>query len=190
MTDCHPKHHLTLMHIPLLSHLNRKLGPLMYEIKTNNCNFMHSFFAASHFHFHLSWSSVKWPHLSLWRVYHCLGLHSNSENKTNNNKNNNNKKTQNKNNHYTMSTCKQTLSFQCLWYPLPFLFTGTAAVIKCFTTADELSDTDRHGEVFTFKMFWIFTYSLSNHGAELCKNNCIQHYCLPVRATVHSCVHN
>ena len=37
-TDRHPKHHLTPMRTPLLSHLNRTLGPATYEIKTYNCN--------------------------------------------------------------------------------------------------------------------------------------------------------
>ena len=37
-TDRHPKHHLTPVRTPLLSHLNRTLGPTTYEIKTSNCN--------------------------------------------------------------------------------------------------------------------------------------------------------
>ena len=36
--DHHPKHHLTQVHTPLLSHLNRRLGPVMYEIKIKNRN--------------------------------------------------------------------------------------------------------------------------------------------------------
>ena len=214
MTDCHPNHHLTLMHMPLLSHLNWKLGPLMYEIKTNNCNFTKSCADAfllrclTNFHFQLSWSSVKWPHLSLWRVCHRLGLHSSSKNK--------------KTKKHAMSTCKQTLSFQCLtnflciwldqfgywclsshqlfmhlttpmWLPftgIHFHFYLLAQPQSPNVLLQLMTLSDKHGEAFTFKMFWISTYSLSKHGAEVCRNNCILHYCLPITVTVHSCVHN
>ena len=39
-TARHRKHHLTRAHTPLLSHLNRRLGPAMYAIKIKNCNIM------------------------------------------------------------------------------------------------------------------------------------------------------
>ena len=38
MTDCHSKHHLIQVHTPLLSHLNWRLGPVMYAIKIRNYN--------------------------------------------------------------------------------------------------------------------------------------------------------
>ena len=178
MTDLYLKHQLKCI---LLSNLNQRLGPAMYTIKIKNCSITkpgavafqaplspHTFTPSS------TGLLAQWPS-SNWKVCRCLELYSSfcflffkphiqKE----------------------LQESHQTNPATIYWYPLPFI--GTAAVVNSFATV--FNSSDRYDESFTFRTVRTFAFSHPKHGAEACRNDCVQ-ACLPAsKSNSSGCVHN